>query len=98
MQETALPLSGRLFGTLELLARRPTLLWAIALALNALVAPYLGLFQDAILYSFFVRNRIEGGAFASDLFLRYGSQDRFSVFSAAVAPLAAVLGLPAVFF
>jgi hypothetical protein len=80
------------------LASRPGCLLALLLALNALARPYGNLAHDARLYSVQVLNQLEGGAFSDDLFLRYGSQDQFSIFSRIASPLAAVLGLPAAFF
>jgi hypothetical protein len=43
-------------------------------------------------------NRASGGLYAGDLFLLHTSQDQYSVFSLAVAPLVAFLGLPTAFF
>lgn len=83
---------------LDALARRPLVLWLLCLALSALAQPYPGILHDARLYALQVLNQVEGGAFGHDLFLRYGSQDQFSVFSAVAAPLAAILGVPTTFF
>jgi hypothetical protein len=80
------------------LADRPFTLFALLLALNAIARPYSNCAHDARLYSLQVLNQVEHGAFADDVFLRYGSQDKFSVFSAAVAPLAAAFGVRAAFF
>ena len=80
------------------LADRPFTLFAILLALNAIARPYSNCTHDARLYSLQVLNQVEQGAFADDVFLRYGSQDKFSIFSAAVAPLAATFGVRTAFF
>ena len=76
----------------------PGCLLALLLALNAMARPYGNLAHDARLYSVQVLNQLEGGAYADDLFLRYGSQDQFSIFSRIAAPLAGALGLQAAFF
>jgi hypothetical protein len=83
---------------LTALGERPWTLFCLALALNALAFPYQGIVLDSRLYSFQVLNRVEDGAFANDLFFRFGSQDQYSFFSRAAAPLAASVGLPTAFF
>jgi hypothetical protein len=80
------------------LAARPGCLLALLLALNALARPYANLAHDARLYSVQVLNQLEDGAYNDDLFLRYGSQDQFSVFSRMVAPLVGAVGLQTAFF
>jgi hypothetical protein len=80
------------------LARRPGVLLLVMLALNAVALGYAGFTHDARLYGVQVLNQVEPGSFADDLFFRFGSQDRYSVFSRAVAPAARVLGLPLTFF
>jgi hypothetical protein len=95
---TTLPWTDRAADALRALADRPAALFAVLLALNAAAMPYGGFVHDARLYGVQVLNKVEGGAFADDLFFRYGSQDKYSVFSAAAAPLASVLGLDLTFF
>jgi hypothetical protein len=85
-------------ATLRDLARRPLSLLLAMLALNALAAPYAGLMHDARLYAAQVWHRLDERAFADDLFFLYGSQDQFSIFSRVVAPVAAMVGVPAAFF
>jgi hypothetical protein len=80
------------------LAASPASLLTVMLALNALFLPYRGWHHDAVLYGMQVANRVEGGRFADDLFFRFGSQDSYSLFSTAVAPLAGAIGTPATFF
>ena len=80
------------------LVGRPWSLFFALLAVNAVALPYRGVVHDSQLYAVQVMNRVEGGAYADDLFFRYGSQDKYSVFSLAVAPLARVLGLETTFF
>src|SRR5207249_4488711 len=49
-------------------------------------------------YSLQALNSAEDGAYADDVFLRYGSQDQFTLFSRLVGPMVAVLGLRLTFF
>ncbi len=83
---------------LRRLGDRPVTLFVLLLAVNALARPYQNCAHDARLYSLQVLNQAENGAFADDVFLRYGSQDQFSIFSRAVGPLAAAFGVRATFF
>ena len=69
-----------------------------ALALNALWIPYLGFEHDAALYALQVSQRAFDGMFASDLFLKFGSQDSWSAFSTVMAPVVKALGVEAAFF
>ena len=80
------------------LGGRPAALLCLALALNGIVLPYGGVVDDAQLYGVQVLNRVQSGAYADDLYLRYGSQDQFSAFSAVAAPLVRALGLQTAFF
>lgn len=80
------------------LADRPLVLFVVLFTINALSRPYLGITHDTRLYSGQVLNHVEDGAYADDLFFRYGSQDQYSLFSRLAAPLVQVMGLPAGFF
>jgi len=94
-------ISGRfheLVSALEQAGSSPVRLLPLALIANALAAPYLGLVHDAGPYALQVLNHASNNALGHDLFLAFGSQDRFSVFSALAARPAAVVGLPASFF
>src|SRR5262249_880387 len=71
---------------------------AILWAVSALNAPYVHWAHDSKLYGLLVLNRVSGGAFSSDLFLRFGSQDTYAPFSRLAAPLARVLGIDWTFF
>ena len=62
-------------------------------AMWTVVKPYLGLVHDARLYALQTAARLKPDIFAGDLFLRYGSQDSFTVFPLLYAPLAQTLGL-----
>src|SRR5258707_9445884 len=61
-------------------------LFLILLCVNAWALPYAGLVHDARLYGIQVVNRVEGGTFEGDLYLQYGSQDRYTLFSWVAAP------------
>src|ERR1019366_5425257 len=83
--------------TLARLAEKPWALFVILLAINTIDRPYSGITHDSRLYSVQVLNQVEGGAYADDLFFRYGSQDEYSLFSRLAAPLVFSLGLPLAF-
>ena len=80
------------------LMNRPWSLFFALLAVNAVALPYRGVVHDSQLYAVQVMNRVENGAYGDDLFFRYGSQDKYSLFSLAAAPLVRVLGLQNAFF
>jgi hypothetical protein len=89
---------ARAVGWLTRLTDNPVNLWLVMLAVNAVFLPYRSRFHDALLYGFQVQNAAERGRFQDDLFLRYGSQDGYSIFSLAAAPMARAIGLqPALF-
>src|SRR6266404_6233513 len=85
---------ARAHDALARLAEKPWTLFVVLLAINALARPYGGITHDTRLYSVQVLNRVEDGAYADDLFFRYGSQDEYSLFSRLAAPRVHVLGLP----
>src|SRR4051794_12617048 len=87
--------AGRHLSTLA--AHRTCLLFGL-LACNALFLPYHSRYHDAVLYEFQVANQETGGRFAGDLFFEFGSQDRYSLFSKVMAPLARAVGRPAAFW
>ena len=62
-------------------------------ALWMLARPYRGVRHDAVLYVGQTLSRLMPDTIGQDLFLVYGSQDRYSVFSRIMAPLAQVLGV-----
>ncbi|PZN97540.1 MAG: hypothetical protein DCF31_00010 [Alphaproteobacteria bacterium] len=70
----------------------------VVAALLALVAlwlvthPYEGIFHDARLYTLQALSRAHPGRYADDLFLAFGSQDRFSIFASLYAPALAAFG------
>ena len=70
----------------------------LMIAINAVIHPYLGFDHDARLYAAQTLERVRPGLLSGDLFLQFGSQDRYSVFSLLLTPLAALLGLVPAFF
>lgn len=89
---------SRAFEAIRAVADRPWTLFALLLALNAIARPASVTAHDARLYSLQAINHAEAGAFADDVFLRFGSQDQFSLFSQLVGPIVATIGLRAAFF
>ncbi|HEV8060944.1 MAG TPA: hypothetical protein VGP68_13780, partial [Gemmataceae bacterium] len=90
---TIASLSERLVASWRKLIASNTTLFLILLCVNAWALPYAGLVHDARLYGIQVVNRVEDGSFAGDLYLQYGSQDRYTLFSTVAAPLVQTLGL-----
>src|SRR5262245_13113267 len=80
------------------LAEYPWTLFALILAINTVGRPCAISAHDARLYSLQALNQAEHGAYAHDLFLLYGSQDQFSLFSRIVGPMVAVMGLRLTFY
>jgi hypothetical protein len=80
------------------LADHPGTLFALLLALNAIARPCSVTAHDARLYSLQALNQVEHGAYADDVFLSYGSQDQFSLFSRIAGPIVAQLGIRLTFF
>jgi len=98
MPSTAAPLADAFGARLTALSRRPWTLAGILFLLNALFVPYLGIIHDAQIYSGLVLNRLDPELLAGDLFFQFGSQDKFSLFSPLLAPLAGEVGLETAFF
>src|SRR5262249_7167521 len=93
------PLPRRLFPLPERLIASPLSLVCLALLANAVFQPYLGLFHDARLYAFYLESRLEPAqGFDQDLYLVYGSQDRYSLFSILMLPVVRLVGLDAGMF
>lgn len=87
MLEPLISRTGELFRQL---ADRPALLYAVCLAANAACLPYTGIYHDAELYAAQVLNAASG-AYADDLFFRYGGQSGYTL-------LPALLGGPVKWF
>jgi hypothetical protein len=83
----------------ERLVASPLNLLCLALLANAVFQPYLGLFHDSRLYAFYLESRLEPAqGFDQDLYLVYGSQDRYSLFSFLMLPVVRLVGLDAGMF
>jgi hypothetical protein len=80
------------------LADRPWTLFCLLLAMNALARPCYATAHDAHLYSLQAINQAETGSYSDDVFLRFGSQDQFSIFSRVMGPIVAALGVRTAFF
>jgi hypothetical protein len=99
MSSQSEPLPRRLFPLPEGLVTSPLSVLCLALLANALCQPYLGVFHDARLYAFALESRLEPGmGFDQDLYLVYGSQDRYSLFNLFMFPVVKLLGLDAGIF
>jgi hypothetical protein len=65
----------------------------LCLGVWILAHPYQGIFHDANLYTLQALARLHPDALAHDVFLRFGSQDRFTLFSPLYAASIALLGV-----
>ena len=86
-QASALP-GSREISPFQLLA-----LLVIYFALWLLMTPYAGLTHDAQAYAFQALARLDPAVLGQDVFLRYQSQDRFTVFPPIYAALVEAFGL-----
>ena len=84
-------------GAIRQLADRPGTFFCLLLALNALGRPYANCTHDARLYSLQALNATETGAYSDDVFLRFGSQDQFSLFSRIAGPMVSAIGVQPTF-
>jgi hypothetical protein len=74
--------------------RTLTAIGLLGLAGWLLLRPYAGITHDATLYTLFALSRLHpGGALANDIFLRFGSQDSYTLFTPIYAAAIDVLGL-----
>ena len=64
----------------------------LLLALWYSLRPYKGIDNDARMYLVQTLKRLGKSSFDDDLFLKFGSQDKFSIFSRLFAPLVDILG------
>ena len=76
------------FGPFRLLS-----LMVIYVALWLLLTPYAGLTHDAQAYAFQALARLDPAGLGQDVFLKYQSQDRYTIFPGLYASLIAVFGL-----
>ena len=65
----------------------------VGFALWVLSHPYRGLEHDSVLYAVLALARLHPAALAHDLFVRYGAQDHFTIFSPLFATAIQGLGL-----
>lgn len=70
-----------------------TALLSVYAAVWIICRPYAGLVHDAKLYALQTLATVRPEIFAGDLFLKYGSQDSFTVFPRIYAPIATALGI-----
>lgn len=85
-------------NNLRLAVSSNAVLYSLLLLVNALALGYAGLVHDARLYGIQTLNRVERGSYSHDLYLKFGSQDRYSLFSTVAFPLVALVGLRTGFF
>ena len=77
----------------------PNSRWLPAAALGlgvvawALAHPYQGIFHDANLYTLQALARLHPQSLSQDVFLKFGSQDRFTLFSPIYAAAIRLIGL-----
>jgi hypothetical protein len=87
------------FAPHEAAAPAPNGMGAAAIQLLLLAAlwiaahPYRGIIHDARLYAVQALHALDPGRFDQDLYFQYGSQDAFTLFTAAYKPLVAAVGL-----
>ena len=67
--------------------------WLGVVLLWMLLFNYQGIFHDAMLYTFQALARLHPELYANDLFLRFGSQDQFTIFSPLYAAAIRFMGL-----
>ncbi len=96
--DSTFPAWSRLIQSVHRIERSPVTLYGVLLLLNALTRPYMGIVHDARFYAVQVLSRIEPSRYGGDLYLRFGSQDNFSVFSDLVTPVAVWCGIATAFF
>jgi hypothetical protein len=90
-------MADRLIAALQFLADSPGRLFAVMLLANAVGQPYAGMVHDSRLYAAQALNTWDG-RFADDLFFRYGSQAKFTLFPKLFAPLCGHFGVDGPFW
>lgn len=68
-------------------------LWAVVFLIWILFFPYAGIAHDAQLYTLQALSHVAPEFYQNDIFLRFGSQDRFTFFSPIYAALIELLGV-----
>jgi hypothetical protein len=71
--------------------------WVLIAALWLSTRPYRGIYHDARLYAFQAISSLKPTVFDDDLFIKYGSQDAFSIFSLFYKALISQFGLSFVY-
>ncbi|MBV8779336.1 MAG: hypothetical protein JO258_19240 [Alphaproteobacteria bacterium] len=84
--------AGRIAGSGRR-ASTHTLLVVLIAAVWLATRPYDGIVGDARFYMVQALNALEPGHYADDIYFRFGSQDRFTIFTSLYAPLVAALGV-----
>jgi hypothetical protein len=69
------------------------LLTAIAVGLFLVLHPYLGLIHDARLYTIQALSHLQPALYGNDIFVRFGSQDNYTLFSPLYAAIISRLGV-----
>lgn len=90
LQENATSMTTRSTFLARLAIPSLVLLYA---AIWTIARPYGGLVHDARLYGLQTLARVQPEIFGDDLFLRFGSQDNFTLFPLLYAPLAGAIGI-----
>jgi hypothetical protein len=73
--------------------RQNVVVVSILASLWLLKHPYNGIWHDGVLYTFLALSRLHPGSFAGDLFLKFGSQDSYTIFSPIYAIFIKVFGI-----
>ncbi len=68
-------------------------LWAVIFFIWMLFFPYTGIMHDAQLYALMALSHLTPELYQNDIFLRFGSQDRFTLFSPLYAALIELFGI-----
>lgn len=97
-EPTRLPQRIGLLSVTQRLIKSPGLLLLSMLLAGAIFRPYAGIVHDARLYAVQVLDHLHPEVYSNDLFLKYGSQDKYSLFSQISGPMAAWIGVPTAFF
>ena len=81
------------FLTFEMVGRNFCFSLLILIVIDMVTSPYQGLVHDSRLYALQASSHIYPSRFKEDLFLLFGSQDKFTIFSYILSPLIKILGL-----
>jgi len=82
----------------EKISQNRSLCFAFFFFFSSVVLPYQGICHDARLYAFQVLNLVKPEFLIDDLYLKFGSQDKFTLFSYLAFPLVKFCGLKLGFF